>query len=293
MTTELLQRLEKAERLRSASRAERIARRPLAMAAPWLLRKAGRTWQTSCETFFGERMHIVLPETVSTELLRYGFFEADVCRTLIALLKPGDTFFDIGSHFGFFSMLARSLCGPDGQVVAFEPTPSTARITERNLQRWANTRVINKACWEEPSTVSINDYGLANSAFNSLLGPRSGADEPAALTARTVTVEAIDLDTISAELGFTPSFVKIDAESSELPILRGMSRTLAQARPILSIEVGDFGVEGAAPSRDIVSYLESRGYSAHRYTPHGLERHERQERYGYENLFFLPDRRAP
>jgi FkbM family methyltransferase len=286
------ERLERAESLRRGSRPSRLFRRPIAMLAPWALRKAGRTWGTSCTTFFGEPMSIILPETVSTELYRYGFFESDVCRAMLTLLRPGDAFYDIGSHFGFFSMLARRLVGPDGQVVAVEATPSTAAVTRRNLARWPNAEVVNKACWEKPGYVVINDYGVENSGFNSLWAPRQGAAENAEFKAQAIQVEAVDFDTLSAELGFAPNFVKIDAESSELAILNGMSRTLGEDRPILSIEMGDFGVEGAPPSREIVDFVLARDYFAYSFEDR-MRRHEPKTHYGYENLVFIPEERAP
>lgn len=291
MKVDALQQLERAERLRRKHRWGRLLRRPVAMLVPWLLRRAGRVRRVSCKTFFGERIEVVLPETVSTEIYRYGFFEAEVCRAMLAKLGPGDVFFDVGSHFGFFSMLARHLCGPEGHVVAVEATPSTAALTCRNLERWKNAQVINKACWERPGQVTINDYGIENSGFNSLLAPREGVGEQAGRKARPIEVSAVDFDSLSAELGLAPDFVKIDAESSELAILKGMRRTLAEARPILSIEMGDFGVEGAPPSREVVAFVEALDYSVFRFTEDGLQSHARQQSYGYENLLFIPSER--
>ena len=47
-------------------------------------------------------------------------YEPLVTRCLMALLRPGDTFVDVGAHIGFFSLIASSQVGPTGQVYAFE-----------------------------------------------------------------------------------------------------------------------------------------------------------------------------
>src|SRR5690606_20788725 len=42
-----------------------------------------------------------------------------------ALVRPGDTVFDVGAHIGRFSLLVEQLVGDTGRIYAFEPVPTT------------------------------------------------------------------------------------------------------------------------------------------------------------------------
>ena len=87
----------------------------------------------------------------------------------------------------------------------------------------------------------------------------------------------------------TPNFVKIDAESAECDILKGMERTLQQFRPMISIEVGDMDIKGVVKCKDIVMYLVNKDYYAYEFSRTGIIKHQLKERYGYDNILFLPE----
>jgi hypothetical protein len=59
---------------------------------------------------------------------------------------------------------------------------------------------------------------------------------------------------------------------------------------MLSVEVGDVGVEGEPPSREVVRFLLDLGYGVYEYgTPQEpLRPHRLREAYDYDNLVFLP-----
>src|ERR1700682_3231224 len=47
-----------------------------------------------------------------------SFYESDVSMLMINVLRSGDVVFDVGANCGYFSVLAASLVGPRGRVVA-------------------------------------------------------------------------------------------------------------------------------------------------------------------------------
>ena len=57
------------------------------------------------KTFWGKNMNVVLPEVISAQIRRFGYFEENVAFFIINNCSNGDTVIDIGSHFGFFSLL--------------------------------------------------------------------------------------------------------------------------------------------------------------------------------------------
>src|SRR5262245_39931628 len=127
----LLRQLTKAQQIAQLSPMARLIRWPVRTALPTALRKLGATRTVAAKFFFRRTFQCRLPEVVAAGLFRYGFFEADLTAVILRLLRPGDTFVDVGAHVGYFSALAARLVGADGRVVAFEPTPATREILVR------------------------------------------------------------------------------------------------------------------------------------------------------------------
>lgn len=285
---QLIDKLDACDHLRSSNRWARLLRLPVRMGLPKLLQHAGTTRPIYTQTFFGTPMRVVLPEAVSIEIYRYSYFERELSKFMLDALKPGQSFVDVGSHFGFFSLLARHIVGHEGRVVAFEPTPSTYAVTRENLGRWNNTEVHNKAVWCERTTIAIKDFGVNLSAYNSIFGAREDERTAGKAAQQVTNVEAIDLDSELASLQIVPHFIKIDAESAERQVLQGATQTLRTHRPFVSLELGDFDVPGACPSHELVETLIKLDYVPIEADDRGgYRRHHPADRYGYENLFFV------
>jgi tRNA G37 N-methylase Trm5 len=50
-----------------------------------------------------------------------NFYEPDESNIMLTVLREGDTVIDVGANVGFFTVLAATLVGSKGHVVAFEP----------------------------------------------------------------------------------------------------------------------------------------------------------------------------
>jgi FkbM family methyltransferase len=254
-----------------------------------------RPIRVRAKTFWNEEMEVILPEVVSTALFRYRFFEEGLTRMLLQHVRPGMVFYDVGAHFGYFTLLASALVGSRGQVHAFEPTPRTYQMLQSNAKGHANIRVNNLAFFSREDVLTFNDFGPVLCAFNSLHGMRTDdeVDIRAGRSksyggAQTCTVRAESLDGYVARTGVVPDFVKIDAESSEYDILTGMEKTIETRRPMVTVEVGDMGVEGVRSSREMVQWMLERGYRALEFSADALREHQLKNSYSYCNLLFLP-----
>ncbi len=292
LTAAELEKFEASSKLQHESGLSRVLAHPVRMPYSKLMELASRWTKRSvgmrARTFWGDRMDVMFPDTVSLRVYRYGFFEEELTRTLITHLKPGMTFFDVGSHFGFFSLLASKLVGPAGHVVAFEPTPSTFQMLGRNLRGHANARGENVAAYRENTTLTFHDFGMGLSVFNSIYGGKLSTRERMT-PPKELKVQARTLDSWCLEHGLEPDLLKIDTEGAELDVLEGMSQLLARKRPMVTLEVGD--INSAAdirPSRAVVEAMLAKGYRALEFVNGKFVEHRLLERYPYTNILFLP-----
>ncbi|HVH67329.1 MAG TPA: FkbM family methyltransferase [Gemmatimonadales bacterium] len=255
---------------------------------PKLLYKLGLSHAVSTKTFWNGRFEVVLPEGTSTHVWRYGFFESDVCTFLLRFLRPGMVFVDVGAHYGFFTLLASNLVSAEGRVMALEPIPRTFRQLNKNASsnsRFRNIIPVNVAAYSANTTLQFRDYGLVDSAMNSAFGQRNRSGERGELGA--VNVSARTCDDLVTALGVERvDFMKIDAESAEMHVLRGAERLIRESAPLIVLEVGDFDLPGVARSRDLVEWLSQRGYVAHECVQGEILRHQSRDRYEPGNLLF-------
>ncbi len=252
-----------------------------------ILRASGKTLSVEATTFWGDSMRLVAPEAVSMTIHRYGCFDEGMTRFLLEFLRPGMTFYDVGAHFGYFTVLAARIVGESGTVHAFEPTPATFSILAENVSGKANVVPNNLAVDSRTGSVIVNDYGLRFSAFNSLFDPRLSRPASATFGRAQVPIAAVALDDYAAG-GRAPDFVKIDAEGCEHRVLSGMARIIEAHRPVVAVEVGDWGIEGTTPSRDVVRALLDMGYGVHEHREGRIVPHDVKEEYEDGNLLFLP-----
>jgi len=282
----LLERLSRQAELSSAPREVRLRHLPFRLVLPRLLDAAGLTWPVTAKTFFGRPMHVHLPDLVGVKLYQYGFFEEGLTRALIEKLRPGDTFVDIGAHVGYFTLLASLLVGAEGHVVSFEPTPRTRTELSANTAGLDNVRVVPMAAWDATERLTLQDFGWRQSSFNSVVGARVNGNA----RFESIEVEAVAVDDWLADHGIVPAFIKIDAESAEQRVLRGLRRTIEQHHPILSLEIGDYNLPGVPRSAELIQSIVEQGYDAFEYRDRTFVKHRLADGYAYDNLIFMPSR---
>lgn len=271
---------------------QRTLKQPLRLLWSKLLEKnclaSTKTKEMKARLFWGEDMNVVFPEIVSCFLYRYGFFEPDLTKIVMKYLKPGQTFFDVGTHFGYYSMLASKIVGNEGQVHGFEPTIGTYKIVDSNLGLKSNVTLNNVAAWSEETTLKFTDYGVQWSAFNSLYGAKLDNSIVAKMSPNDYDVKAISIDRYVDESGVRPDFIKIDAENAEYDILKGMTTTLRDIRPIITLEVGDVNEGEFKNSSACVHFLVDHNYKVLELQDGELREHKIDKKYSHTNLLFIP-----
>ncbi|MCS6773874.1 MAG: FkbM family methyltransferase [Thermoflexales bacterium] len=149
-------------------------------------------------------------------------------RWLIEQSWQGKVVYDVGAYQGIFTMFFARAVGDRGHVVAFEPNPRSAEQLREHiaLNGFSNVRVVQ---------VALSDAD----GMGKLAVPKNAPEMSQLTVGSTGFVVPIHrLDTLLRELNLpVPSFIKIDVEGEELPVLRGSATLLREQRPVLLIEV--------------------------------------------------------
>lgn len=176
-------------------------------------------------------------------------FEAELPH-VARFLRADALALDVGANVGIYT---RKMAKHARHVIAFEPHPDCVRHLQRSVP--GNVTVLGCALSDHDglATLSspVND-GIEHHGLGRL------SDQIGPTTAHTVALKTLDSLAADFPLGRI-SFIKIDVEGHELPVLRGALVTLRRYRPALMVEIvyGD-------PSAVIETFdlLDALGYEA-------------------------------
>lgn len=187
------------------------------------------------------------------------WFEDEI-KFLRRLLQPGQKVIDIGANYGVYTLSMAKTVGPAGQVWAFEPASSTARLLAAGIaiNQFSQVTLDHRALSRASGTAQLSLH--QQSEFNSLVhSPTS--------TGATETVELATLDQCLEHYGWRDiTFLKIDAEGEEANILEGGTRFFAALSPLVQYEVND----AATLHLELVQTFARLGYDSYRLVP-GLD----------------------
>ncbi|HET6574198.1 MAG TPA: FkbM family methyltransferase [Fimbriiglobus sp.] len=142
---------------------------------------------------------------------------------------PGMVLFDVGAHFGLYSLAAVHYGGSTARAVAVDPSPMAARVVR--FQARANgsadrIRVVQASAGAAAGRQALVAAGIGSVGY--YVAPT--ADHP---PGERVEVECVSIDGLAEATGLAPTHVKIDVEGFELGVLRGGAKTFGSPRPPL------------------------------------------------------------
>ncbi len=194
---------------------------------------------------------------------KWGKDEDFVFKTFAEAIRPGDTVFDIGANLGLTALIASARTGPQGHVVAFEPSPPNVAILNYRLKKnGAENVAVEPSCVGSTSgttELSLIDDGIHSS--NSMTFSRKSNVPYIGNTVKQVVVPITTIDAFCAKSGLTPQVLKIDVEGAELEVLLGAVETIRRVRPIILMGVHPFWWPDDQPPSALTRFLESVNYS--------------------------------
>lgn len=179
------------------------------------------------------------PEHLLNVILSRDEYEPAETRLLKALIKPGDTVFDLGANFGWYAIPFVRLVSPKGLVYCFEPDNSVLPELRRNLEVNFGANGNFKI---EPIAVS-NFNGESELYFSKKFGPAFSSLVknyfPGRAHHQTVPVTKLD-SYVKRNKIKEINFIKCDVEGSELDVFKGAASLLARnPSPIILIEINE------------------------------------------------------
>ncbi len=133
-----------------------------------------------------------------------GTYEPEMTALWMSLLRPGMVAYDVGAHFGWFSLIASQWVGPSGRVVAFEPFPFNAWILQRHI-------LLNRL-----SNVLLFPVALSDEDGRRPFAAGSSTGTGHLVVASPLHVPSFRLDTLLSHSALPPpQIVKIDVEGAE------------------------------------------------------------------------------
>jgi FkbM family methyltransferase len=136
--------------------------------------------------------------------------------------------FDIGAHFGVFSLAAARF---GGSAIAVDPSPIATRMIARQVRLNGcseRIQIIEAAVNDTNGTLDMLSSGVFSDGYFKVVRARSRKD--------LTRTQAITIDQMTSKFG-APSHIKIDVEGQEGSVLRGGKETLNQFSPVLFIEL--------------------------------------------------------
>lgn len=184
-------------------------------------------------------------------------------------LSPGDVFFDIGAHVGYYSIVAAA---SGASVVAVEPQLFLQLQILRNaaLNRFRRVTALHSAVGAQDGLTPLprrsTTPGFSVHRFSGRI-PSIGL-----ASGRIDVAPSLTLDTIMRDLESAPSLIKIDAEGAESNILRGATDVIRLRRTRWLIEVHSDSVDSHNKSvEELLAFFDPEYWSSRLITTTGSE----------------------
>ncbi len=187
------------------------------------------------------RWALDLREGIDFSVYLLGGFERRTQKVFQRFLRSGDVALDIGANIGAHTLPLARLVGPQGKVVAFEPTAFAFQKLLKNVSLNPDlaARIVPEQVMlighggEEPAQALYASWPLTEGAevHRQLCGALKSTSG-----ARATTLD----DYLAEGTRGRVAFIKMDVDGHECRVLKGGRRTLARHRPVIIMEMAPY-----------------------------------------------------
>ena len=172
---------------------------------------------------FGYRMNLDCSDYIQRSIY-LGTFEPAETLEVKSYLKEGMTFVDAGANVGYYTLLAASLVGKTGQVIAFEPSPYAFRRLEQTLEQNELGQVRIECAGLSDQTGELQLFiPITSGNHTPTMVPNLGGDPFA------VPIQRLDEYLEESRIDRV-DLLKVDVEGFEPNVMRGAAGHIAKGR---------------------------------------------------------------
>lgn len=224
-------------------------------------------------------------DSLLAKLIYGGAFELEEISYLKNVLKAGDTFVDIGTNIGLFTLYASKRVGENGKVISFEPSPKTfSRFNENvELNNLHNVSLNQIGLSDKEGELTLNISGNGMDAWETFAPDLNNKFQ----NKTSVPVSALDLR-LQSEDKSKISLVKIDVEGWEKFVLLGGEKFFKEYSPIVMMEFTEVNTSAAGYEvTQLYDIMNDWGYKWYAIKNGNLVPSPRKSSYPYENLIAI------
>jgi FkbM family methyltransferase len=201
-------------------------------------------------------------DMVPQYLYYFGVWEPLLSEFVRRRLRSGDTFIDVGSNVGYYSVLAASIVGSEGQVVSLDACKAMGdRLMDNaRLNDLTCIRFVHGAVSDIEGEVLLFPGTRGNSGQASIV-------MPAAATSGATLVQVAPLARwIQPAVIERARLIKVDIEGAEGLLIRGSRELLPRLHPdcevMMEINPSASSATGIT-AQDILGWMEQAGFRAY------------------------------
>jgi FkbM family methyltransferase len=266
----LIEKIAYTEKLAYGSRWTRFISNPLHYIFAYFYRKLiypinKKVLTLLTPTFWGKDMYIHLPASTDIYLTRGKSHDSEIrlAKYLIHTLKEGNTFLDIGAHYGYFSMLACELVGAQGNVFAYEPSATSYALANKNLLTFKQAHIYKMAVSNTAEPLIFYEFPNLQSEYNTTdVTQFENENWYKKQKPVQVEVESTTIDLITSSESIIPDLIKIDVEGAEDKVIAGSMNFLKNNTTKVVMEFLSHG-RGNKNHKVALSKLTSLGFMPH------------------------------
>ena len=247
-------------------------------------------------TFFNIPIRTLLPSGTDIALNGIKSHDSEIRLTkyLARELHIGDTFIDVGAHYGYYSLLASSLVGNTGKVYSVEASTSSFRELKENVDGYKNITSFNAAAGDQPGMITFYEYPGPYAEYNTTIpGLYTNQKWYRNVNEKVNTIPILILDDLIQNENVDKAIIKIDVEGGESSVIRGLSASLKEKQLTIAMEYL-LPAGGSMLHNEAANLLYKNGYTSHAITRDGrlksltsIDEYLRENVLTSDNIIFL------
>jgi FkbM family methyltransferase len=208
-------------------------------------------------TYFGAAINCEIDDHIMKRIFFFNIWEPHNSYLIQSVLRPGDTFIDVGANVGYDSLLGSKAVGDNGKVVAIEASRSIFEQLGKNLSRNGirNVRLVKLAVSEKNGELTLFGGDRGNQ------GRTSPIQRENLVPIETVATKPLD-EILTEEERNSVKLIKIDIEGGELPVLERLVDTLHLYGPEMRLLI-EMSEDESGRSRAVFDKLLAAGFNAY------------------------------